>query len=117
MSGRSRNAGPIGSLIDVIGQAQGTAIQFIPDPKEGKDRQITEGADGYKYYVDDGTRVLPDVVKSNEMKQGEKYTTFLNLQSTGYKGTFEDYLKETEVIKPEKVPKYIWAKNKINGND
>jgi hypothetical protein len=36
MSGRSRNAGPIGSLIDVIGQAQGSALQFIPDPKEAE---------------------------------------------------------------------------------
>ena len=117
MSGRSRNAGPIGSLIDVIGQAQGAAIQFIPDPKEGKDRQIVEGADGYKYYVDTGERVLPDVVAENKAKQGEKYTTFLNLQSTGYTGTFEDYLKSTETIKPEKVPKRFWAVDKTTGND
>jgi predicted acetyltransferase len=58
---------------------------------------------------------LPDVVKSNKAKQGEKYTTFLNLQSEGYTGTFEDYLKSTEVIKPEKVPKkYFWAVDKDN---
>ena len=117
MSGRSRNAGPIGSFIDIAGQAQGAALQFIPDPKEAGERKIIKGADGYQYYADDGTRVLPDVIKSNEAKQGEKYTTFLNLQSTGYTGTFEDYLKETEVIKPEKPKKYFWAVDKETGND
>jgi len=34
MSGRSRNAGPIGSFVDIVGQAQGAAIEYIPDPKE-----------------------------------------------------------------------------------
>ena len=34
MSGRSRNAGPIGSFIDVLGQASGAATEFLPDPKE-----------------------------------------------------------------------------------
>ena len=117
MSGRSRNAGPIGSFIDVLGQASGAATEFLPDPKEAGERKIIQGADGYQYYADTGERVLPDVVKSNEMKQGEKYTTFLNLQSTGYTGTFEDYLKETEVIKPEKPKKYFWAVDKETGND
>jgi hypothetical protein len=34
MSGRSRNVGPIGSFIDVLGQASGAATQFLPDPKD-----------------------------------------------------------------------------------
>ena len=117
MSGRSRNAGPIGSLIDVVGQATGAATQFIPDPKEATDRKIIKGADGYQYYADTGERVLPDVVKEAERKNSEKYNTYLDLQSTGYTGTFEDYLKETEVIKPEKPKKYIWAKDRATGND
>ena len=117
MSGRSRNAGPIGSFIDIVGQAQGAATEYIPDPKEEGERKIIKGADGYQYYADDGTRVLPDVIKSNETKQGEKYTTFLNLQSEGYTGTFEDYLKSTEVIKPEKPKKYFWAVDKETGFD
>ena len=40
MSGRSKSAGPIGSFIDVVGQASGAATQFLPDPKEAGERRI-----------------------------------------------------------------------------
>ena len=115
MSNRSRGSGPIGSFIDILGQSTGAANQFLPTG--GGERKIIQGADGYQYYADDGSRVLPEVVKQNERKSGEKYNTFLDLQSTGYAGTFEDYLKETEVIKPEKPKKYFWAVDKETGND
>ena len=117
MSGRSRNAGPIGSFLDIVGQAQGAALQFIPDPKEAGERKIIQGADGYQYYADTGERVLPDVVKQDERKSSEKYNTYLDLKESGYTGTFEDYLKSTEVIKPEKPKKYFWAVDKETGFD
>ena len=117
MSGKSKSPGPVGSFLDVLGQSLGAANPLLPKAKDIKDRKIIKGADGYQYYADTGERVLPNVVKQNERKSGEKYNTFLDLQSTGYAGTFEDYLKSTEVIKPEKKIKHFWAVNKETGND
>ena len=117
MSGKSKSPGPVGSFLDVLGQSLGAANPLLPKAKDIKDRKIIKGADEYQYYADTGERVLPNVVKQNERKSGEKYNTFLDLQSTGYAGTFEDYLKSTEVIKPEKKIKHFWAVNKETGND
>lgn len=127
MSGRSRNAGPIGSLIDVVGQATGAATQFIPDPKEATARKIIKGADGYQYYADTGERVLPDVVKKDETKKSERYNTWLDTDPTPEDppsakdletmGTFNEFLVKTEYIKPKKEPKRFWAVDKTTGND
>ena len=123
LSGKSFQGG-IGGGLDIAGQAlSGSAPLFAEGLKTYRagqkiaDREIIKGADGYNYYVDTGERVLPDVVKQDETKKSEKYTTFLNLQSEGYTGTFEAYLKSTEVIKPEKKPKRFWAVEKATGND
>ena len=115
MSNRSRGSGPIGSFIDILGQSTGAANQFLPTG--GGERKTIKGADGYQYYIDDGSRVLPDVVAGSKIGNDPKYNTYLNLKSTGYAGSFEDYLKSTETIKPEKKIKHFWAVNKETGND
>ena len=117
MTAKSKQPGAIGSFLDVMGQSMGAATELLPDPKDIKDRKIIKGADGYQYYVDTGDRVLPDVVKANERKNSEKYNTYLDLVKTGYTGSFEDYLKSTEVIKPEKKVKHFWAVDIATGED
>jgi hypothetical protein len=116
MSGTSKQPGNIGSILDILGQSMGAATEFMPDPSSGE-REMKQAADGYWYYVDDGSRVFPGVVKEKELKHGEKYKTWLDLQSTGYTGSFEEYLQEIEHIKPEKPKKYFWAVDKETGDD
>jgi hypothetical protein len=112
MSAKSKQGGFSGAL-DIAGQATSSSAPLLSEGlqryrkgQEEGERKIIKGADGYQYYADDGTRVLPGVVKA-EKEEKPQYTT-VNPGESLYK----DGELVVERIMPEKDQKLI----KLNPN-
>ena len=92
MSGKSKQPGNIGSILDILGQSMGAATQFMPDPKgadeyfwayntkTGRYERVTEATFNPEVHTKDApagqdskydTRELP--VEGNKIQQQETY--------------------------------------------
>lgn len=56
------------------------------------DRDTIQGADGYQYYTDDGSRVLPDVTAAKADNRTTDQKNFEAAQAGGFEGSFNEWL-------------------------
>jgi len=96
---------PEGTIVQRNNQTQ--ALNIIREPKPAKDtkREIEVDAAGFKRYVDDGTRVFPDVTVPDEITDTTDFKNFKELQKDNPNLTFEQYMRNKVPIQSKGVYK------------
>ena len=77
----------------------------LPKPTVDKPREIEVDAAGFKRFVDDGTRVFPDVTVPDEITDTTDFKNFKELQKDNPNLTFEQYLRSKTPIQSKGVYK------------
>ena len=77
----------------------------LPKPTVDKPREIEVDAAGFKRFVDDGTRVFPDVTVPDEITDTTDFKNFKELQKDNPNLTFEQYMRNKVPIQSKGVYK------------
>ena len=102
---------PEGTIVQRNNQTQALNILREPKPAKQTKREIDTDAAGFKRFVDDGTRVFPDVTVPDEITDTTDFKNFKELQKDNSNLTFEQYMRNKVPIQSKGV-----YKNRENGD-